>query len=911
MTSDPLSSAKAAAPLEHRSGYRIELFPLEQIRPTEEHAPAHAEALRQDMEITGLWTHPLLVDQAQFALMDGHHRYHAARQLQLICVPVILLSYDDPMVELQSWRPGDSYRPQDIWDLCATGRLLPMKSTRHVIHAQLPFSRIPLARLREAKAIGQEVPAVAAHPSRVQLLSSSYHGFGARIPLRTASAAALDVETASSLVPHDALRQRLEQDPAMAALMTATPCRIALGRQEDFPFRLVSPDLLLLPPSLLDSSAALAACARWGMEAAFAWQQGAPGAARLAALIRHGAALMQALPHEARALLQAHAPQGLPAALTSSLAEAAAIPAPAELGRPELHGPELLAWMAHCIGLPQSAAETGTSGQETGKRGSNMGGIKDLTLALQPLEAPVESLLISNSDSRLHLDPETGKNKYGTTPRPRPKAVHFSSSTASSISSYGFLYCDVLRRDLLNHVLEGSQDPRRLRSSLCQALVQELCTLCGIGPGAADGVIAPSGTDTELLAVLLARAADPETPLVNILISPAETGRGVRLAGAGKYFDEQSATGAAIAKGVPVWDDARIDLAEIPLRDSCGRRLALAKLDAAFLKAGRAALARGARVLAHVLIGSKTGLCGPSAEAVDALCAEAPERVDVVVDACQMRVDFAQLGQWLERGWMLQVSGSKSLTGPPFSGALLMPQSYRRRAEAARGLMRPGICYPEDWNGWWAGRMGESTGVPPFGAPLRWLPALLETKLLEQVPQALRSHALDTFRQAVTQRLEESPYLEVYLPGNGPVGTGPEVGQLARHSIMSFQVRVPARPSDTGPGAPLTALDELGCRHLFETLNSDASALLPMVPPPERALLRQEFHIGQPVVLGQGKDSHCILRLVVGMRFYNIVAHAGPGAARAALESEISDLLRAIGKLEILARHWHIWTGDR
>lgn len=869
------------------SRFQIELIALERIKPTEDHAPAHAEALRQDMEISGLWTHPLLVDRDQGVLMDGHHRYHAARHLGLACVPAILLSYDDPVVELKSWRPGESYSPQDIWDLCAAGKLLPMKSTRHVIHAQLPFSRVPLAQLRDPARVGTPVPAAAPHPSRVQLLSEAYHRFGARIPLRTVSAAALDVATASSLVPHDALRQQLERDPAMAALMPAAPCRIALGRQEDFPFRLTSPDLLLLPPSLLDNAAALASCARWGMEAAFAWQNGAPDSRRLAALLCHGLALIQALPRRPRDLLLAHAPDALPEALVR-----AASHSPADLtALSEADLAALTRWMAARIGLPPAAAAVTPA---------------DLAAVL-PLEAPVETVLVSNSDSRLRVDPDSGKNKYGTTPRPRPEAVHFSSSTASSISSYGFLYCDVLRRDLLNHLLDSGQTPQELRANLCQALVQELCALCAIPAEAADGVIAPSGTDTELLAVLLARAAAPETLLVNILISPAETGRGVRLAGAGQYFDDQSATGSKIEKGAPAWDGAQIELAEIPLRDSAGKRLPLADLDAAFLAAGRAALARGARVLAHVLIGSKTGLCGPSSDAVETLCAEAPDRVDVVVDACQMRIDYAQLGQWLGRGWMLQVSGSKSLTGPPFSGALLLPTSYRSRAANAGALMRPGICYPEDWNGWWAGRMGHSDSPPEFGAPLRWLPALLETQLLDHVPQALRDHALDRFREAVTQRLATSPYLEVLTSPEGETAedtaADSELGRLARHSIMSFQVRAPRADGF------LAALDEPRCRRLFEELNSDARPLLPTATVPEQALLRQEFHIGQPVVLGQGSEARCVLRLVIGMRFYNIVAHAGPGAAAAALESEISDLLRAIDKLEILARRWPDW-GD-
>ncbi|MBV1863440.1 MAG: ParB N-terminal domain-containing protein [Rhodobacteraceae bacterium] len=854
-----------------KNSYRIELFPLDQIQPTEEHSPAHSENLRTEIEITGLWTHPLLVDQDRFALMDGHHRYHAARALGLKTIPVILLSYDDPEITLKSWQPNREFTPQDIWGICESGKLLPMKSTRHIIRVQLPFSRVPLDQLGGLEHVGTIVSPAMPHPSRVQILSDDYHAFGARMAMRTISGANLDLETASTLVPHSHLRRTLEADPAMAALLPAAPCRIALGKQEDFPFRLLSSDLLLLPPSLLVSSAAMSVAARWGMEAAFALKAGPVSPRRLAALARHGASLVGYLPLSDRALLVDSQSGGIPTELSGS-----------SLDSPSL---ELLHWMAGRIGHgPDSVQYT------------------DECLTPLSLEGPIEEVLLSNGDSRLRVDPRNGKNKYGTTPRPRPEAVHFSSSTASSISDYGFLFCDVLRRDLLNHTLDNELDTQDVRAALCDALIGELCDLCTLDTEDADGVIAPSGTDTELLAVLLARAASPDGPLVNLLVSPEETGRGVKLAGAGRYFDAQSATGAPISMGEHVWPGVEIGLVNIAIRDASGERLPIETIDAHFLKAGKAALDRGARVLAHVLFGSKTGLSGPSDAAVEELCAYAPGRVDVVVDACQMRVEYSRLGDCVRRGWMVQLSGSKSLTGPPFSGLLLMPKSYRNRVEAVCGLMAPGIGYPEDWSRWWFERLGRSED-PAFGAPFRWLPALLEARLLRHVPEALRIHVLERFRSEVNARLARSPHFKV-LPRGDSTEDAPHSQKFAHHSIISFQVR--GRQWD----GTLQALDEASCRRVFELLNQDASQLVFTTSRAEHAVLSQEFHIGQPVVLGTGENTRVLLRLVIGMRFFNIIAHAGPGGIAAALESEISDLIRAIDKLKILAENWWSYQND-
>ena len=55
---------------------------------------------------------------------------------------------------------------------------------------------------------------------------------------------------------------------------------------------------------------------------------------------------------------------------------------------------------------------------------------------------------------------------------------------------------------------------------------------------------------------------------------------------------------------------------------------------------------------------------------------------------------------------------------------------------------------------------------------------------------------------------------------------------------------------------------------------------------------------------GDASGSTAMLRMVLGARFFSIVAHAGPGSVEAALESEIADAIRALEKLELLAQKW-------
>ncbi len=139
------------------NNYRITLLRIDKIRPTEETNVGQVNSLANAIQVAGVWTHPLLVDDVFCALMDGHHRYRAAQQIGLRTVPVALLSYDDHRVHLEAWLPGETYTPECLREIARTGALLPPKSTRHVIDTPLPRCCVPLDALMSAASCGAEV----------------------------------------------------------------------------------------------------------------------------------------------------------------------------------------------------------------------------------------------------------------------------------------------------------------------------------------------------------------------------------------------------------------------------------------------------------------------------------------------------------------------------------------------------------------------------------------------------------------------------------------------------------------------------------------------------------------------------------------------------------------------------------
>jgi hypothetical protein len=324
--------------------------------------------------------------------------------------------------------------------------------------------------------------------------------------------------------------------------------------------------------------------------------------------------------------------------------------------------------------------------------------------------------------------------------------------------------------------------------------------------------------------------AATDQPLTNILIAPEETGRAVAFAGAGRFFDDIAGSGAAVRKGEEAWPGRSIEVKQVAIRSPEGRPRAIAEIEVELSQIVRAALAQGRRILLHVLACSKTGLKAPPADCVTEIVAMAPDQIDVVVDACQMRTPFEEIAGWARLGWMTQLSGSKFFTGPPFSGALTLPPGYRKRATGVRALLAaaPGIGRPEDWNVWWRPRLAWPTSCVPasIGPVFRWVPAIAEAHLLGTLPVSLCRYAFDRFRARLVARLARSTCLTSIEARDEPADSNDDrPTDLATRSIVCFSVTV---RDSLGQRRTLDAQE---CQRLFELLNLDLSQHLSPLSP--------------------------------------------------------------------------------
>jgi len=516
---------------------------------------------------------------------------------------------------------------------------------------------------------------------------------------------------------------------------------------------------------------------------------------------------------------------------------------------------------------------------------------------LQALAAPSEHLLISGGGSRLRLDPRTGRSPYGCSALPEPDSLEFASSTASTISAPAYRAVEALRQELIGAGLAG-----RLPEALARAfgeIRQGVLLACGAEdlPGI-EVVLTPSGTDGEYAALHLAHRRQTER-LVNIVIAPEETGRGLRDAAQGLHFATETLAGELVVQGQPLGglEPATVALETIEIRAPDGTPRRLSAVDAEVRARALRAVALGSRCLVHLLEVSKSGLGGPSLRAVRELRARHGERIDVVVDACQMRERPASLRGYLEAGWMVLVTGSKFAMGPPLSGALLVPH---RLAGQAPGLDPLPTGYGQyfarpEWPDAWQALTAALPAEPNLGLLLRWRAALFEIQGYRAVPEALRGRIVEQLGGAIRQAIDASPRLERVAAPTPTEGDPPA-------TIFPFRI---LQPDASGRGRPMNPDT---ARQVWRWLREDLSERLPAgTPKAERRLAGRVCHLGQPIQLGSVEGVPVgALRICIGARQV-VEAAFDPALGKTAeqrLERQIGRARMALEKVDLISRHF-------
>jgi hypothetical protein len=471
---------------------------------------------------------------------------------------------------------------------------------------------------------------------------------------------------------------------------------------------------------------------------------------------------------------------------------------------------------------------------------------------LPSLYSPLEQLLASGGDTRLEIDAKTGRNRYECVPRPS-SAIPFGSCTSSSVSARGFAAAQAAHR-----LICGSQDSRAAANEYASGVRQRLRNLLTL-PNDVDIALAPSGTDVELLALALA-AGPGDRPVVNIVVGPSEVGSGTPLAAACCHYDRLTPSGLPVVAGARVDPQlaSLVNVRSVALRSVRGDMFSESEIDAAVVELFVEASEADAIVLLHIVAHSKTGVHAPSLSCVERL-RKTSDDVVVVVDAAQGRFSRRGLRDALQKDYLVMFTGSKFYGGPPFAGALLVPQKYR---PSSRKISR----FPDGFGAYFtATEMPESwqdirqhlPAEPNVGAVLRWSAALAEMDAYYKVPDAARLRVLRFFEAEVPRILGGGSVIRM-LPVFPPVYDDTAERLLeSKTTVFGFWV--------TPPGAQ----KPLGKRELKQLHAELATDLTDTHRGFDPAAMSREYHVGQPVELGQ---AGCVLRIALGGELITRVA---------------------------------------
>jgi len=525
--------------------------------------------------------------------------------------------------------------------------------------------------------------------------------------------------------------------------------------------------------------------------------------------------------------------------------------------------------------------------------------------ALLPLSCPAEHLLMSGGDSRLIVDDETGLNTYGCSPRPRPWAITFSSCTASSISDIAFQEAEWLRQSLLLDAWKGSligrceAELQHIRGSISRVFELEQV------PGT-EIILTPSGTDSEFYALYFAMGAS-EHRICNILISSTEIGSGTVYAAGGRHYDTLAPHSCDVEAGMSLegFPCHRVGISTLELRHNNGALLTTDELNSATETLVTKAINKGERVLIHLLDCSKTGIGGPGIDTIRELRRKHPALVTVVVDAAQMRLGRESLRRYLGEGFMVLFTASKFFTGPPFSGALLVPPTVAREVPGLDPLPPGFTSYSTRWDlphVW----QKLATALEPeanLGLLLRWRSAIWEMTAFHSVSSSDKYRTLKTFGKEILRMIQDSPDLNLVMAPpheRGSRGQGVSWDQLP--SIFTFLVH----HRNEAPVRQPLSYDETCIA--YRCLNMDVSHLLPIqASDREYELARKRCHIGQPVRIQQeggrwvgGLRIAAGARLVSGVEFDDALGETPCER----LETEIRTVRIILFKLSVIVKYW-------
>lgn len=114
---------------------KISLVNIDKLKNHEMVCLKRLKQVKDNLLVKGYIKNPVVVDQKNNIILDGHHRVAALKQLGAKKAPAFLVNYQDKNIKVTLRRKEFLFKDikQAVIDYCLEGKIFPSKTTRHLI----------------------------------------------------------------------------------------------------------------------------------------------------------------------------------------------------------------------------------------------------------------------------------------------------------------------------------------------------------------------------------------------------------------------------------------------------------------------------------------------------------------------------------------------------------------------------------------------------------------------------------------------------------------------------------------------------------------------------------------------------------------------------------------------------------
>ncbi|MEK7145870.1 MAG: ParB N-terminal domain-containing protein, partial [Patescibacteria group bacterium] len=125
----------------------MKLMDLKKLRSHERTDSSKLKEVFLDLYETGILRQPVLVDEKNLIILDGHHRVKSLKMLGCKIVPAIMIDYNGKKVKVESFSKTLKISKKMVRKAALLANLLPPKTSKHIYNKEV-FVNYPLDLLK-------------------------------------------------------------------------------------------------------------------------------------------------------------------------------------------------------------------------------------------------------------------------------------------------------------------------------------------------------------------------------------------------------------------------------------------------------------------------------------------------------------------------------------------------------------------------------------------------------------------------------------------------------------------------------------------------------------------------------------------------------------------------------------------